>query len=122
MVALLVLVVLTVGLVRLVVAVQFAAQEQLGVVVVLVVLLVPVWFVLARGLVLLLRLVSRQESGSVLGLTVRLVVAMVLVAVLQMDLVGLGGLLLVELVLWAELLQMDLVGLRGLLLVAVELL
>ncbi len=89
-----------------------------------VVLLVPVWFVLALGLVLLMLPVSHRRSYSVLGLTVRLVAAMVLVAVLlQMDLVGLRGLLLVvvELVLWAELLQMDLVGLRGLVLVVVEL-
>ncbi len=91
-------------------------------------LLVPVWFVLALGLVLLLLLVSHRRSDSVLGLTVllgtRLVAVLVLEAVLvQMDLVGLRGLLLVvvELVLWAELLQMDLVGLRGLLLVVVEL-
>ena len=86
-----------------------------------VVRLVPVWFALALGSVLFVHLVVRQRSYSVLGLTVRLVVAMVLVVVQQMDLLGSRGLLLVELVLWAELLQMDLVGLRGLLLVAAEL-
>ena len=41
-----------------------------------------------------------------LGLTVRLVAAMVLVVVLQMDLVGLRDLLLVELIV-VELVEMD---------------
>ena len=114
MAALLVLVALTVELVRLVAAVVAAPGA-------LVVLVVLVLHLFVPGQILELCLICRQESGSALGLTVRLVAAMVLVAVLQMDLVGLRGLLLVELALWAELLQMDLVGLRGLLLVAIEL-